>query len=453
MSDLHERFRTLDHLPQPDLWDEIEARALAAPTESVSQVTPTMAGASAKATPPWSATRATSILIVVGLVLAAIAVGALVASGARPQPKPIPAEIPARGPLASPVASLAVNVGPQGAWVATGGMVHRRTEGHSVTLLADGRVLVAGGGGAEAGNAWKTAELYDPATGTWTATGNMLESRHDHTATLLPDGRVLVAGGLASFATDGVLASAEVYDPGTGTWTATASMTGTRHGHAASLLADGRVLLAGGHRDRGAPHPAVVATTEIFDPATGSWAAPREMPRPHATDSLTATLLLDGRVLFVGSSAQLYDPMTASWAATSPMERGRFGHTATLLRDGRVLVAGLGFPLWADAELYDPETDAWTRTSDMNERRAWFAAGLLPDGRVLVAGSGDGAYAGSPTAEIYDPATATWSLTPDMQSAHGHHGGVTLDDGRFLVVGGFPRGEPSAETYDVIGDR
>jgi hypothetical protein len=107
----------------------------------------------------------------------------------------------------------------------------------------------------------------------------------------------------------------------------------------------------------------------------------------------------------------------------------------------------------ADAALYDPQTDSWTRTSDMNERRAWFAAGLLPDGRVLVTGSGDGGYGGSPSAELYDPASGTWTLTPDMLSAHGYHEGVTLDDGRFLVVGGFPRGEPSAEIYDVVGDR
>jgi hypothetical protein len=451
MSDLHERFRTLDHLPQPDLWNEIEARAMTTPTRSVSRTAPM-----GMAPPAWSVSRTTTVLILIGLLIAILAGAAIVASGARPLP--VPAEIASQPPVASPPASLAVNVGPQGAWVATGAMVHRRTEGHSVTLLSDGRVLVAGGGGAGNGDAWATAELYDPATGTWAATGDMLETRYGHTATLLPDGRVLVAGGIASFATGEVLASAEVYDPGTGAWTGAATMTGTRHGHTASLLSDGMVLVAGGQRSAlgdtgGTTHPVGVASTEIYDPATGSWAAPREMPRPHATDSLTATVLLDGRVLLVGSSAQLYDPATASWATTSPMERGRFGHTATLLRDGRVLVAGLGFPLWPDAALYDPQTDSWTRTSDMNERRAWFAAGLLPDGRVLVTGSGDGGYGGSPSAELYDPASGTWTLTPDMLSAHGYHEGVTLDDGRFLVVGGFPRGEPSAEIYDVVGDR
>ena len=219
MSDLHERFRTLDYLPQPDLWNEIEARALTAPTQSVSRARPTMIEARTMAAQAWPVLRATPILIVVGLLLVVVAGAAIFGSGMFPQP--IPAETPLQTPLASPPASPAVNVGPQGEWVATGGMVLRRTEGHSVTLLGDGSVLVAGGGGVRDG-ATNAAELYDPAARTWTATGNMLQTRKDHTATPLPDGRVLVAGGGASYATDEVLASAELYDPSTGTWTAAA---------------------------------------------------------------------------------------------------------------------------------------------------------------------------------------------------------------------------------------
>ncbi len=191
MSDLHERFRTLDYLPQPDLWNEIEARALAAPVQSVSRATPILVEARPMAAPAWPVSRTTSILIAVGLLLVVVAGAAVVSSGMLRQP--MPAETPLQTPLASPPASQAVNVAPQGEWVATGGMVRRRTSGHSVTLLGDGRVLVAGGGGS--GGATNTAELHDPATGTWTATGNMLQTRKDHTATLLPDGRVLVAGG------------------------------------------------------------------------------------------------------------------------------------------------------------------------------------------------------------------------------------------------------------------
>ena len=446
MPDLRERFRALDHLPQPDLWDEIEARALAVPTRSVTRAMPNMTDAAATGARRWSA-RTTSILVVVGL-LAVLAVAAIVVSGARP--RPLRAEIPSRAPLASPPASVAVTFGPLGEWGATAGMAHRRTEGHSVTLLGDGRVLVAGGGGPGGGDAWATAELFDPATGTWSATGDMLETRHHHAATLLPDGRVLVTGGGSSYASEVDLASAEVYDPRTGTWTAVAAMTLARQGHSATLLPDATVLVAGGRQwvpvDGGAS-TIDLAAAELYDPATGSWTATTEMPEHR--DESTATLLLDGRVLFVGASAQVYDPATASWTPTGSLTDRHFGHTATLLRDGRVLVAGSGFPLRRRAELYDPGTGTWTPTDEMNEGRAWFAAGLLPDGRVLVAGSGDGGYGGSQTAELYDPGTGTWTLTPNLVSEHGYHEGVVLDDGRFLVVGGFPRTGVSAETYGV----
>ena len=450
MSDLHERFRTLDYLPEPDLWNEIESRATAVPTRSVSSATPILIEARAMAAPAWSVSRSTSILIAVGLLLAVLAGAAIFASGMQPQP--IPAETPSQTPLASPPASPALNVEPQGKWVATGGMLRRRTEGHSVTLLGDGRVLVAGGDGAMNG-----AELYDPATGTWTATGNLFEPRSNHTATLLPDGRVLVAGGVSSFATEEVLASAELYDPITGTWTAAARLTVARHGHTATLLPDGRVLIAGGRGsgpESGGADSVELASAETYDPVRGLWTGTTAMPERR--DAYTATMLPDGRVLFVGRSAQLYDPATASWTPTDSMARRDSGHFATLLRDGRVLVTGCGFPFCRSAELYDPQTDSWTQTGDMIERRAWFAAGLLPDGRVLVTGGGDGGYGGSPTAELYDPDTGTWTLTPNMLSEHGYHEGVTLNDGRFLVVGGFGPalvGGASAETYGVGGDQ
>ena len=127
-------------------------------------------------------------------------------------------------------------------------------------MLADGKVLVVGGSN---GVELASAELYDPGTGTWSLTGSMTTTRAAHTTTRLADGGVLVAGGLMNFNT--YLASAEIYDPATGVWTATGSMSIRREGHTATLLSDGKVLVAGGYM------PGDTAACELYDPATGTW--------------------------------------------------------------------------------------------------------------------------------------------------------------------------------------
>jgi len=261
---------------------------------------------------------------------------------------------------------------PAPAWTATGNMDGVRA-GYTATLLLDGRVLVAGGGGSSGVDALASAELYDPDTGSWTATGNMHEGRNRHTSTLLLDGRVLVAGGGNSEGVDAV-ASAELYDPDTGSWTATGNMHGGvvhpqlgvidgRNGHTATLLLDGRVLVAGG-------------------------------------SSFNV-----GSSLHALASAELYDPDTGSWTATGNMAGGRFGHTATLLADGKVLVAGGGGSV-ASAELYDPSSASWTATVDMITPRLNQTATLLADGKVLVAG-GEGLSGPLASAELYDPSSGS----------------------------------------------
>jgi N-acetylneuraminic acid mutarotase len=218
------------------------------------------------------------------------------------------------------------------------------TRGRGFTLLA-AAALVA----LLAGTAIVGARLLDPLPGpsataaTWTATGSMPNSHVNHTATLLPDGRVLMVGAYDS---DGAPASAELYDPSTGSWKATGDMTRGRAEHTATLLLDGRVLVAGGG------------------------------------DSGTART----------NTAELYDPSTGSWTATGDMTEARSGHTATLLPDGRVLVAGAGGDngvASATAELYDPRTGTWTATANMMERHSYHTSTLLPDGTVLVAGGGE----------------------------------------------------------------
>jgi N-acetylneuraminic acid mutarotase len=182
-------------------------------------------------------------------------------------------------------------------------MVHGRSK-HRATLLADGRVLVVGGG-------TPVAEIYDPETGDWTETGSLVEERESFTSTLLPDGRVLVSGGFfrTEFQQFFSRSSCEVYDPATGIWSLTGGLSNSRHDHTATLLRNGKVLAVAGGTAAG------------------------------------------NLVTFV-SSAELYDPETGNWTATGETIEARYTHTATLLPSGKVLVAG-GNGASTSAEVYD----------------------------------------------------------------------------------------------------
>jgi hypothetical protein len=289
----------------------------------------------------------------------------------------------------------------------------------TATLLVDGRVLVAGGGPPQwshPGPDLATAELYDPKTGTFSPTGSMTTTRQAHTATLLRDGTVLITGG--TDAGDHAVATAELYDPGTGTFSPTGSMASPRGYHTATLLADGRVLVTGGD-PCGWATCARLATAEIYDPKSGTFTATGSMVSDRAFH--TATLLLDGKVLIAGGDgssialvwAELYDPKTGTFSLTGSMTTPRVYTTATLLADGRVLVAGGGGDytnrqFLASAEIFDPQTGTWTATGSMAETRTWEAASRLSDGRVLVTG-GYGDLAPLASAERFDPATGTFS--------------------------------------------
>jgi hypothetical protein len=339
-------------------------------------------------------------------------------------------------PRASSSASSTSDQNAALAWTANGGMIEARF-GHTATLLVDGNVLVAGG--FSGGGTLASAELYDPSSRSWTATGTMIEARVGHTATLLADGRVLVAGGSSSGSSSDPLASAELYDPSSGSWTATGAMIDARVGPTATLLPDGKVLVAGG--GYGSLTSDTLASAELYDPGSGSWTATGSMAGVRG--SHTATLLTNGKVLVAGDvsdffgPAELYDPGSGTWTATGGMIQARYGHTATLLPDGKVLVAGsdIGIGPLASAELYDPGTGSWTATGGMIEARYGHTATPLPDGTVLVAGgTNSGGWLAS--AELYDPGTGSWTATGGMLEARSGHTATLLPDGTVLVAGG-----------------
>jgi Kelch motif len=285
-----------------------------------------------------------------------------------------------------------------GTFAATGSLTVMRGRLATATLLPNGKVLIAGGSYFQT---LSSAELYDPATGTFTATGSMITARDGHTATLLLNGKVLIAGGETGGMTSAsgsttltTLASAELYDPATGTFAATGDMKLAREFHTATLLNNGKVLLAGS--DNGS------ASAELYDPTAGTFAATGNMA--SSRNGLTATLLSNGKVLIAGgqavlggdylSSTEIYDPAAGLFTASGTMTTQRAGHTATLLPTADVLITGgqditVLAEFFPSAELYDPATGTFTATGSLTVPRKYYTATALLDGRVLVAGGND----------------------------------------------------------------
>ena len=332
---------------------------------------------------------------------------------------------PPPAPSATPTPALSSGFSWTGSMSTTGDGF----SGDRAALLTDGRVLIVHPCGT-------AVELYDPTTGTFSPTGSLMTTRAGQTVTPLRDGRVLIAGGVTcgdANHPEVVLASAELFDPATGTFSPTGSMGKPRGGHTATLLADGRVLITGGTTASPAASRSVVlvsyqtaetgsnvlTSAELYDPATGTFSPTGSMNT--ARPDHTATLLADGRVLVVGgggeatagsiASAELYDPATGTFSRTGSMKSGRWQHTATLLQDGRVLITGGRSPkdsVYTSAEVYDPGTGKFSPTGSMKTGRQGHAATLLPDGRVLVTGGGGSGQTLSST-ELYDPGTGRFT--------------------------------------------
>ncbi|MFC5747277.1 Kelch repeat-containing protein [Actinomadura rugatobispora] len=343
---------------------------------------------------------------------------------------------------------------PKATWLAT----------NTAVLLGGGEVLLAGGEDARR-NAFGEATVYDPAANTWTPTASLTTTRRLHTLTLLADGRVLAAGGVggAFSLPPGELASAEIYDPATGTWTPTGSMRQARYFHSATPLPDGKVLVAGGTSIRSAESYRTLDSAELFDPDTGTWS--ETGPMTDVRTGHPAVPLGDGRVLVAGGTVivtrddgagiahcETYDPAAGTWTPTGNLVTPRIDARAVPLPDGTVLLTGGGqgiFQNWAyspyslsSTERYDPATGRWSAAEDMPWALSFHCAVPLPSGNVLVVGGTDSGCVdvGYREAFVYDPAARTWSVTEGLSTGRWDFAAVGLGDGRVLAAGGITFG-------------
>lgn len=313
--------------------------------------------------------------------------------------------------VSSPYSSAELYVPATGKFAYTGSLNSARYE-HTATLLNNGTVLLVGGfesWDTPIGPVLGSAELFDPTTGTFSLTGSLITPRANHAATLLANGEVLITGGQGSA---GDLSSAELYDPTTGTFSAAGNMTSTRYWHTSTLLNNGQVLIADGAVTQANPTmpPNFLNTAELFDPSTGTFSATGQMI--FAPQNQTATLLTSGQV-FIGSGnpSQLYDPGTGQFFETgngSDTTDTRTGPSAALLPNGQVILAG-GLILPMDVEplgsdLYDPIANIIVAGDNVRVPSISATTSILLNGNVMLLGGngfGNGIPAGTQIAEIY----------------------------------------------------
>jgi N-acetylneuraminic acid mutarotase len=343
-------------------------------------------------------------------------------------------------PLSPQGVSVSGNAAGPDVWVPTGSMSAPRTD-FSATTLTDGRILMAGG--ENMGVSVNTAEIYDPASGSFVPTGSLGVARAFPATVRLRDGSVLAAGGLLTNGSQPtVLSSAEIYNPAKGTWSPTTPMNVASDGLTATLLQNGLVLVTGFFG----------STPELYDPSSATWTDTGPLPT-SGQNGLVATLH-SGKVLMAGvpnGASALYDPSTNTWSATGSLGTARYAGSATVLPDGDVLAVG-GLPgnggnALSSAELYHPATGSWTATGSLPAPRYDQSAVLLPNGTVLLAGGCTTTCQSGPAQNAtYLYANGFWSQTGSLPFARiGQQAGV-LPDGDVLLAGGDLSGGFAATT-------
>ena len=349
--------------------------------------------------------------------------------------------------VALALAASTLSFAASGTWSSTGTMISAR-DGHTATILTNGKILAAGG--TNNGVALTSAELYNSAVGTWASTGSMSVARSHARAILLPNGSVLVMGGCVNDCLSATTNGAELYNPNTGTFTATGSMVQARAEFGVALLANGQVLVAGGCTAYDV-NGCLVTTNraEIYNPATGSWKATGALR--GARHAMTATLLTTGKVLVAGgataamdalNSSEIYDPAAKTWTLGAKMVTARSDYASIMLGTGNFLFTGgenINGVSINKAELYNPSTGKFTATGNMTATRVEHTAVLLSNGKVLVSGGNNQTVNGATplaSAELYNPTTGTWSATGSMSNARVGHTSTVLHNGNVVNSGG-----------------
>ncbi|MGQ0505998.1 MAG: kelch repeat-containing protein [Myxococcaceae bacterium] len=292
--------------------------------------------------------------------------------------------------------------------------------------------------------------LIDPL---WSVTGNFGQPREAPAVMLLTNGKVLVTGGAAVAGPSSVLTSSELYDPATGSFAGASRMNAARMRHNGVLLKSGLVLVAGGFDGTNA-----LQSAEVYDPYTDSWrsVAPMAVARMHST----MHLLDDGRVIVIGgqsttgmalASAEIFNPVTETWSSTPALPSALGLHVSVIQADGKVF-ASMG----TQAEIYDPSANTWTAANPPPNNHTAAAATRLNDGRILV-------VSGSTTAacNVFNPATGAWTTTEALPALRSRHSATLLPNGKVLVLGGADSAsspvlsahlyDPTAGTWSISG--